>query len=76
MNLHSFSSITDCTIEYSMSKLSENSPFQVSNNNHDDRNNYQIICTVMENARKSMKKTDMMEYDEITFIFITNGLYN
>ncbi len=51
MNLHSFSSKMDCTNEYSKLKLSENGLFQVSKNNHDNRNNYQVIYTFMKNAR-------------------------
>ncbi len=72
MNLCSFSLQTDCTIEYSMSKLIENSQFQVSNMYHDDRNNNQNICSVMKNARNSMKNTVTKEYDELTFILINN----
>jgi len=40
INLHSCSSKLDCTNKFSRPKLSENSPFQVSNINHDERNNY------------------------------------
>jgi len=76
MNLHSFTSKTDCTIEYSMSKLSEQSPFEISNINHDDRNKYQIIETFMNNVGKSMKSKFMMKYEKLTFIVIKNRLHH
>jgi len=75
MNLYSFSSKTDCTNKFSIAKLSENSPFQFSNSTHDDRNNYQVTFTFIENPRHSPKNTDMIKYDELTFILIENGLH-
>jgi len=38
---------TDCTNQFSLPKLSENNPLQVSNINDDDRNNYQATFTFM-----------------------------
>ncbi len=58
-----------------MSKLSENSIFQVSNINHDDRNNDKDIYIFMKNARNSMKNNVMMKNHELTFILIKNGLH-
>jgi len=55
-----------------MSNLSENNTFQVSNNDHDDRNNYQIIYYFIKNARKTINNTVMMKIDELTFIYIKN----
>jgi len=72
INLHLLLIKTDCTIKYTRPKLSENSPFQVSNINHDQRNNYQVTLTFMENQGKSLKKSDLMKYDNITVLVIYN----
>jgi len=47
MNSHSCSSQTDCTNNFSIPKLSENSPFQVADIIYSDRNNYQVTFTFM-----------------------------
>ena len=49
LNLHWCSLKIDCTNEFCIPKLSENSPFQVSNSTHNDRNNYQVILTFIAN---------------------------
>ena len=54
MNLHAFSSKIDCTNKFSIPKLSENSPFHDSDITHDDRNNYQVTFTFMENQGNSL----------------------
>ena len=72
MNLHSFSLKTDCTNKLFTPKLSENSSFQVSNSSHDDKNNYQVIFTSIENTGNLLHNTIMMKYDEIMFIVIKN----
>ena len=72
MNLHSCSSKTDCTNKFSIPKLSENSPLQVSNINDDDRNNYQVTLTCMENPGNSLRSNVSMKFDELTFMLIKN----
>jgi len=69
MNLHSFSTKTDCTNEYSIQKLSRNSLFCDSNAIQLGRNNYQVSFSCMENQEMSMKNTVLMHLDELTFIF-------
>ncbi len=75
MNLYSFYSQTDCTNKFSILKLSENSPFQFSNITHDDRNNYRVTFSFIENPGNSLKNTVIMKYNQLIFILITNGLY-
>jgi len=72
MNLYSFSLKPDSTNKFPIPKLSENSSFQVSNSTHNDRNNYQVIFTFIENPGNALKNTVMMTYDEIIFILIKN----
>ncbi len=62
----------DCTNKFSILKLSENSPFQFSYITHDDKNNYQVKFTFIENPGNSLKNTVMMKYDELIFILIKN----
>jgi len=50
----------------------KSSPVQVSNNTHDDRNNYQVILTFIENTGNSLQNTVKMKYDKLTFIVIEN----
>ena len=75
MNLNSFSFKADCTNEYSIPKLGENSLFHLFNSTHDDRNNYQVNFTFINNPRNSLKNTVLMKSDELTFIFIKSGLH-
>ena len=49
-----------------------NSSFQVSNSSHDDKNNYQVIFTSIENTGNLLQNTIRMKYDEIIFIVINN----
>jgi len=65
MILQSFSLKTDCTNKFSIPKLCEKSSFQVSNSTHDNRNNYQVIFTFIENTGNSLQNTVMMKNDEI-----------
>jgi len=65
-----FSSKTDCTNKFSIPELSENSPFQVSNINHDDRNNYQVNLDCMETPGNLRKNSVMMKYHKLTYILI------
>ena len=67
--------IIDCTNKFSKPKLIEKCPFQVSNNTHDDINNYQVIFTFIENPGNPLQNTVMMKYDELIFILIKNGLH-
>jgi len=67
---HSCSSKTDCISKFSIPKLSENSSFQLSNINNDDRNNYQVTSTFMKNQGNSLKNN--MKFDELTFMLIRN----
>jgi len=67
---HTFSLKTDCTNKFSISKLSENSPFQFFNSTNDDRNNYQVTFTFIGNQGNSLKNTVLMKFDELTFILI------
>jgi len=63
MNLHSFSSKTNCTNKCSIPKLSENSSFQVCNITHNDRNNYQVTFISMENPVSSLKNNFNLKFD-------------
>ncbi len=64
MNIHSCSSETDCTIEFSRPILYENNLCYKSNVNHDSRNNYQLTFIFMENQPKLLNNTDIMTVDE------------
>ena len=75
MNLHSCSSKTDYTNKFSIPKLSENSPLQVSNINNDDRNNNQVTLTFMEKPGNSLKNNVSMKFDELTVMLIKNVLH-
>jgi len=65
----------DCTSKISIPKLSENSPFKFSNNNHDDRNIYQVTFAFIENPGNILKNTVILTYDELRFMFIKNRLH-
>jgi len=41
----------------------------------DDRNNYQVTFTLIENVGNSLKNTVMMKYDDLIFILIKNRLH-
>jgi len=60
---------------YGATKKCGNSSFQVSNSSHDDKNNYQVIFTSIENTGNLLQNTIMMKYDEIIFIVINNWLH-
>jgi len=76
MNLHSFSLKTDCTNKFPIPKLSENSPFQVSTSTHDDRNNYRVTFSFIQNPGNSLQNTVIMKYGELRFIHMKNRLTN
>jgi len=71
MNLHSCSSKTDYTNKFSIPKLSEKSPLQVSNINDDDRNNYQVTFTFMENPKLAEEQCKY-EIGELKLMLIRN----
>ncbi len=58
--------------KFSIPKLSENSPLQVSNINHDDRNNYQVTLTFIEYPGNSLKNNVSKKFDKLTFMLIKN----
>jgi len=53
-------------------KLCENSPFQIFQINHHQRKNYQSTLIFMVNQRMSLKKSDLMKYDNILVFVIQN----
>jgi len=75
MNSHSFSLKTGCTNKFPIPKLSENSPFQVSNITHSDRNNCQVTFTFMKNPGNTLQNTVFMKYDELTCMLIKIWLH-
>jgi len=70
MNLHSFSLKTYWSNKFSIPKLSENCPFQSSDNTCDDRKNCQVTFIYMKNPGNLLKNTVMMKYDGLAFILI------
>jgi len=68
MNIHSFSSKTDCTNKFPIPKLSGNSWLHNSNVTHAGRNSYQVTIILMENQGKSLINTVIIKFDEHTFI--------
>jgi len=76
MKLYLFPLKTDCSNKISIFKIYENGPFQVSYSTHDDRNNYQVTFTFIENPGNSLKNTVMMKLDDLTFILIENDCTN
>ena len=76
MNMHWCSLKTDCTIEFSIPNLCENTPFHNSNVSHDGRNNYQISLTFMENQGKPLNDTEQVKVEEHTLVLIKNRLHH
>ena len=65
MNMHWYSSKTDCTIE----------EYKLSNTSHAGRNNYQVTFIFMENEGKSLITTEKMKIDEHALVLIKNRLH-
>ncbi len=68
--------VTDCTIEESIPKLYENTPFHISNVTHGGRNNYQVTLTFMKNQENTLISTEEMKFDEHALVLIKNRLHN
>jgi len=73
--MHSFSSKFDCTNKFSINKASEDSPFQVADITHSDRNKYQVTFTSIKNPGNTQQNIGIMKYDELTFMLIKNRLH-
>ena len=63
---------TNYTNKLCIPKLCSNSLFHNSNVTHASRNNYQGTFTFMENQRNSLNNTEIMQFNEHTFMLIKN----
>jgi len=72
MNIHCCSLKTDCTIEFFIPKLSENTPFRNLNVTPAARNNHQVTIGFMKNQEKTLINTEKMTVDEHALELIIN----
>ena len=64
MNIHWCSLKTDCTINFSIPKLYENTPLHSFNVTHAGTKKHQVTITVMENHENTVINTEKMKVDE------------
>ena len=75
MNIHWCSLKTDCTIQFSIPKLYENTTFDNFNVTHAGTKNHQVTITFRENQGNTLIKTEKMKVDEHSLVLIKNRLH-
>jgi len=74
-NQHTLLSKTDYTNEYTIQRLNEKNCSHDSNTAHVARNNYQLTLNFHGNQGNSLKHTDIIEFDGLTYILTSNRLH-
>jgi len=76
MNIEWCTLKTDCTINFSIPKLYENTLFDNFNITHAGTNNHQVTITFMENQENTLMNTEKMKVDEHSLMLIKNRLHH
>ena len=74
--MHWCSFKTDCTIQFSIPKLYENTPFPSFNVTQADTKNNQVTITFMENQVNTLINTEKMRVDEHALVLMKNKLHH
>ena len=67
---------TDCTINFSIPNLYENTPFHNFNVTHAGTKNHQVTITFMENQGNTLINAEKMKVDEHALVLIKNRLHH
>ena len=74
--MHWCSLKTNCTIQFSIPKLYENTSFHNVNVTHTGTKNHQVTITFMENQGNILINTEKMRVDEHKLVLIKNKLHH
>ena len=76
MNMHCCSLKTNCSINLSIPKWYENTPFHNLNITHAGAKNHQVTITFMEKQGNTLINTEKMKVDEHALVHIKNRLHH